>query len=384
MKPLVSIIMPVFNSERYLPKSIESVLCQTVRDFELLCVDNGSTDGSMVVLQAKAHEDPRIVVLQEPRKGVSNARNAGLSRAVGDYVVFLDADVFVSSNLLEQALGKAKAGDADMTIFGFDEYRSEEGAFFQREVCGAQELYDEAFVLRDVSCLSTEITTPNVWRILFKRSFVESKSIRFETDLRTAEDLAFIYEALFSAATISLLADRLYHYRRDVPTSLTRSNREGDGMKALDHIHCYLERAEHEDQYRRHFVNLVLDTVRYGLETAADSCEFKNLYACYHEKWHGYIARNQALVDGRYKSFFQDMCTDSVEQYAFSLYADMRTRHEETVARLAKAENDLRVERDREAACRAELEDVIGSHSFRVGRMLMYVPSRIKSMITHS
>ena len=90
MKPLVSIIMPVFNSERYLPKSIESVLCQTVRDFELLCVDNGSTDGSMVVLQAKAHEDPRIVVLQEPRKGVSNARNAGLSRAVGDYVVFLE------------------------------------------------------------------------------------------------------------------------------------------------------------------------------------------------------------------------------------------------------------------------------------------------------
>ena len=155
-------------------------------------------------------------------------------------------------------------------------------------------------------------------------------------------------------------------------------------MRALDHIRGYLERAEHKDQYRRHFINLVLDTVRYGLETAADPGEFKNLYACYHEKWHGYIARNQVLIDGRYRIFFQDMCTDNAEQYAFLLYADMRTRYEETVACLVRTENDLRIEKDREAACRAELEDVVGSHSFRVGRMLMYVPSRIKSMITHS
>ncbi len=384
MKPLVSIVMPVFNSKRYLSESIESVLCQTVRDFELLCVDNGSTDGSMAVLQEKACEDPRVVVLQEPQKGVSNARNAGLARAAGDYVAFLDADDFISPDLLERALDKATKSDADMTIYGFDEYRSEEGAFLQREVCGVQELYGEAFALQDIPCLSTEITTPNVWRILFKRSFIEGKSIRFETDLRTAEDLAFIYESLFNAASVSLIADRLYRYRRDVPTSLTRSNREGDGMRALDHIRGYLERAEHKDQYRRHFINLVLDTVRYGLETAADPDEFKNLYACYHEKWHGYIARNQVFIDGRYRSFFQDMCTDNAEQYAFSLYADMRTRHEETVARLVRAENDLRIEKDREAACRAELEDVVGSHSFRVGRMLMYVPSRIKSMITHS
>ena len=86
------------------------------------------------------------------------------------------------------------------------------------------------------------MTTPNVWRILFSRSFLEERAIRFEDDLRTAEDLAFIYKALFSGARIALLDERLYHYRRDVPTSLTRSNREGDGMKALGHIWSYLEK----------------------------------------------------------------------------------------------------------------------------------------------
>ena len=242
MGPSASVVMPVFNSGQYLSDSIESVLRQTYSDFELLCVDNASTDNSLSMLREESEKDSRISILRESRRGVSNARNTGLAYASGDYVAFIDADDFISPSLLEYALSKAQKYNADMVIFGFDEYQTVEKSFFARELCEDHSLYEQSFTLDEISCLSTEVTTPNVWRILFNRSFLVEQSICFEDDLRTAEDLAFIYKALFSGARIVLLDERLYHYRRDVSTSLTRSNREGDGMKALGHIWSYLEK----------------------------------------------------------------------------------------------------------------------------------------------
>ena len=136
MGPSVSVVMPVFNSGQYLSDSIESVLCQTYSDFELLCVDNASTDDSLSVLREESEKDSRISVLQDNRRGVSNARNTGLAYASGDYVAFIDADDFILPSLLEHALFQAQKHNADMVIFGFDEYQSVENSFFARELCG--------------------------------------------------------------------------------------------------------------------------------------------------------------------------------------------------------------------------------------------------------
>ena len=171
MNPSISIIIPVFNSEQYLAESIGSVLRQTFGNFELLCVDNASTDGSLRLLQKEAEKDPRIVVLEEPHSGVSNARNTGLAHASGDYVAFIDADDFISPSLLQLSLDKARKHDADMVIYGFDEYQSTEESFSLREVCEEHQLYKRTFTLNEVPCLSTEITTPNVWRILFRLEY---------------------------------------------------------------------------------------------------------------------------------------------------------------------------------------------------------------------
>ena len=382
MGPSVSVVMPVFNSGQYLSDSIESVLCQTYSDFELLCVDNASTDDSLSVLREESEKDSRISVLQDNRRGVSNARNTGLAYASGDYVAFIDADDFISPSLLEHAISQAQKHSADMVIFGFDEYQSVENSFFARELCEDCSLYERSFTLDEISCLSTEVTTPNVWRILFSRSFLEERAIRFEDDLRTAEDLAFIYKALFSGARIVLLDERLYHYRRDVPTSLTRSNREGDGMKALGHIWSYLEKCGGGYPLKRHFVNLVLDTVRYGLETAADPREYETLFNAYHSKWHDYIAENETMIDDRYRSFFNRIDCNNACHYAYHLYSDMRSYCEDARAHLLKLEEDLRNARASEEGCRMELKDLEASYAFRIGRLLTFLPSRLKAIIT--
>lgn len=381
MNPPISIIIPVFNSEHYLAESIGSVLRQTFGNFELLCVDNASTDGSLRLLRKEAEKDPRIVVLEEPHSGVSNARNTGLAHASGDYVAFIDADDFISPSLLQLSLDKARKHDTDMVIYGFDEYQSMEESFSLREVCEEHQLYERTFTLNEVPCLSTEITTPNVWRILFRRNFLEKKSIQFETDLRTAEDLAFIYKALLKGARVILLDERLYHYRRDVATSLTRLNREGDALKALDYIHTYLKECEDDASLRRHFVNLVLDTVQYGLRTAVEPHEFESLFGAYHSKWHSYIAANETIVASRYKPFFDHMERDSACCYAYSLYANMRAHNEETRVHLLRLEDELRNARASEEERRLEIRRLETSYAFRIGRLITFLPSRVKAML---
>lgn len=386
--PVVSFIMPVYNCEAYLEKSIASVLRQTLSELELVCVDNASTDSSLGILKARAGEDDRIVVVEESRQGVSAARNAGLAHARGDYIAFIDADDFISPDYAERLVEQARRFDAEMTICGFDEYLSADEYCHPREMCEARELYSRAFSLEDAPCLSSEITTPNVWRILFKRGFVEKAHLHFEDDLRTAEDLAFIYRALFVAQRITLVDARLYHYRRDVATSLTRSNREGDGLRALGHIGCYLELVGMDDARKRHFVNLVLDTVRYGLESAASSNEALRLFDEYHEIWHGFIRENEALIDARYRPFFEKVDECNAYEYLFDLYSRLRDEAERYDARLSRLKGELEKARAETKAARHELEacsserdDLLGSWAFRIGKAITFIPSKIKAKL---
>ena len=133
---------------------------------------------------------------------------------------------------------------------------------------------------------------------------------------------------------------------------------------------------------KRHFVNLVLDTVRYGLETAADPREFETLFDAYHSRWHDYIVENEAMIDDRYRSFFNRIDCDNVCHYAYRLYSDMRASCEDTRAHSLRLEEDLRNARASEERCRMELKGLESSYAFRIGRLLTFLPSRLKAIIT--
>lgn len=133
---------------------------------------------------------------------------------------------------------------------------------------------------------------------------------------------------------------------------------------------------------KRHFVNLVLDTVRYGLETAADPREFETLFDAYHSRWHDYIVKNEAMIDDRYRSFFNRINCDNACYYAYHLYSDMRAYCEDTRAHSLRLEEDLRNARASEEGCRMELKGLEASYAFRIGRLLTFLPSRLKARIT--
>ena len=123
----VSVIIPVYNTEKYLRQCLDSVVNQTLRDIEIICVDDGSTDGSIEILREYEQKDSRVKVLCQKNQYAGVARNNGLNYASGEYVFFMDSDDYCCHELLERAVDRAKMVDADIVVFDHECYDESTG-----------------------------------------------------------------------------------------------------------------------------------------------------------------------------------------------------------------------------------------------------------------
>lgn len=131
MKPMVSIIMPVYNAQRYLRETVESVMAQTFQEFEVLAVNDGSTDESLKILQEYAEQDERIRIIDKENSGVSDTRNVGIAQAKGEYLAFLDADDLLSPEYLAVMADAAQRTGADMLVCNYVPFHSAKELFFK-------------------------------------------------------------------------------------------------------------------------------------------------------------------------------------------------------------------------------------------------------------
>ena len=127
MSVKVSVILPVYNASDYLHQCMDSIVGQTLKDIEIICVDDGSTDNSLDILKEYEQKDKRVKVIQQKNAGAGAARNNGLSIATGEYLSFLDSDDFFEPDMLEKAYEKAKGSNAQIVVFRSDQYRRFEG-----------------------------------------------------------------------------------------------------------------------------------------------------------------------------------------------------------------------------------------------------------------
>ena len=213
MTPCVSIIVPVYNTAEFIHIAIDSVLQQTFRNFELLLIDDGSTDKSPAICDEYAAKDGRIKVFHLKNGGVSSARNYGLDQATGDFVAFLDSDDWFDADHLENLLSIQKRNNADVVVIGctFDcsdgtatgSQWSHEGQ--KKSYIG----YKEILTL----IVNYESSFYCVWDKLFARTLIEQKKIRFERKAKLGEDSFFAYLALSNSNVVELDCSRsTYHY----------------------------------------------------------------------------------------------------------------------------------------------------------------------------
>lgn len=218
----VSVVMPVYNAEKYLEESLGRVVSQTLREIEIICVDDGSTDRSPQIIEEYCASDDRITLIRQKNQYAGVARNHGLKHCRGEYVVFFDADDRFDTEALEKLYRKAKEDDADMCVCDIRKWDSEADKYVLPSNYLRKEFMPEQvpFSVKDIPQYIFNFTTNIPWNKMYRRSYIEKYGLQFEAR-KSANDVLFVMQALYLAESITIVDERLMDYRYNNSQSLT-------------------------------------------------------------------------------------------------------------------------------------------------------------------
>lgn len=212
-KGLVSVIIPVFNVEKYLSKCIKSVIAQTYTNIEIIIIDDGSPDNSGKIADYYAAKDKRIKVIHKENKGVAAARNTGLDNARGEFIIYIDSDDWISNDHISHLLMLQKINNADMCMT--TEFYITKNDKQKKEIIKTISSEDAAILL-----LSPKMTVGS-YNKLYRRQWLLNNGIRQNEKLFSGEGLNYIVTAAQYANYVTISNRRIYYYRRNVPESAT-------------------------------------------------------------------------------------------------------------------------------------------------------------------
>lgn len=212
--PLVSVIVAVYQSEKFLRRCVDSILNQSLQDIEVLLVDDGSSDKSAKICKEYVQKDLRIRFFLKKHSGVSDTRQKGLESATGDYVIHCDSDDWMEPNMLETLYEKAKKCDVDMVVCNYwAEYRKR----VVHNVFGQS--FDSSIDLKE----QMHNLSSHVWNKMIRRSFIENNKLHFLPFICYAEDLYFVFRTLDLTPNIAYVPLPLYHYNVQNEDSMTHN-----------------------------------------------------------------------------------------------------------------------------------------------------------------
>lgn len=213
--PKISVIVPVYNVEKYLHKCLDSIINQRFRDIEIICINDGSTDSSLDILEIYAKKDNRIKVISQKNSGPGHARNVGLANANGEYISFVDSDDFLCENSLMEVYFNAISNDSDISIFKFYNFNEDGDTYIPTgllsdDVFGEVDYNNFTFTYKDIK----EHVMHNyfaVWFKLYKKEFLDRYALSFPEGI-VYEDVLFQVKSFLFADKMSFLPKHLYNY----------------------------------------------------------------------------------------------------------------------------------------------------------------------------
>lgn len=231
----ISIIVPVYNVEQYLGKCLESLTNQTLSDIEIICINDGSTDNSAVILQEYAKKDNRIKILTQENAGISNARNNGLKVAKGEYIGFCDSDDHVDSDFYEKLYTSAKKYNADIAVANIIKIRKDKLqkflSFKDTIVC---EDYREKLQICDVPDYSY------VWNKIYRSETLKESKLLFEEG-KTYEDMIFSVQILLYLKRLVTVPDTNYYYLSRKGSIVHNRENDKDSKNAMEFVKNFLK-----------------------------------------------------------------------------------------------------------------------------------------------
>lgn len=391
--PLVSVIIPSYNAESYIEECVNSVLSQSLKDFELIVVDDGSTDSTVNLV--KTFQDSRLSLIETPHSNAGRARNLGMSKATGEYLYFLDADDFISEDCLLKLTECAEEANADVVI------------------CKSHYLDDKTKETSPLTFSMIDVETNKVlagdalphkpfqsfvgwpWDKLFRRDFVDGLGITFQ-EQRSSNDALFVFVALAKAAGLYCTDDDLVTHRTNNVASLehTRSKSWRCALSAMEAIGSYLKNNETSPSVWKSYCNWVTHFSRWNMASLDSDALSPDVADAFFEL----IGKNTLPASDYYNPVDADFAalahaTNSEIQAAYvKQWAEEERKIDELVKHIGKLESEkisltdhLRAvegQNSRSATriynLSAEVKAVRNSHSYRLGNLLLTPLSFVK------
>lgn len=316
----ISIILPVYNEEKYLKQCLDSLCSQTLKEIEIICVDDGSTDNSLEILRNYEILDNRIKILTQKNQYAGVARNYGMQHASGKYLLFLDSDDFFQQDMLEKMYQIAEHDQLDITICHYDLFHdlrqeklltdfSVRDSYFpnnQKIFCGKDMNYAGIF----------QGTVGWAWDKLFRTEFVKSCGYQFP-DFRSSEDGFFVYMLMAKAERIGVLQEHFISHRMYNFNSLSNTKEQNweNGFKMLKLIRKELGRQKLYNLYEQSFISFAIEFQMYYLTSMYE----KNAFCNCHQYIKEYMEPAYHFMEypGKYLC-----CSNDIEKYKQVLQLD--------------------------------------------------------------
>lgn len=267
----ISVIIPVFNVEKYLNECLDSICNQTFEDIEIICVNDGSTDNSLVILEEYASKDSRIKIISQQNQGLAASRNCGFAHSIGKYVYFIDSDDYLELDALKKLYNNAISNNSDMVMFKFqkvDDFRNvhRRGVAFNIDrFFGDIDYSNFTFTYKEVKSQVMNSAFSACLK-LYKKEFVDSLDFTFPVGLNF-EDVPVHVKVMIEAERISFVPESLYNYRSN-PDSILNSSANGfDIFKVIDLVEDYLKSNDYYDEFENEFISFKIAQILIYLKT---------------------------------------------------------------------------------------------------------------------
>ena len=268
--PKISVIIPVYNTEKYIKECLDSVICQTLSDIEIICIDDGSIDNSLQILSEYEKKDERIRVLKQKNRGAGSARNLGLKFAKGEYIAFLDSDDFFNFNFLEKMYNKAQKHDSDIVICSANSYNTEKQEYELMHWSLEQRFLPpkEVFNYEDIPDYIFNIGQNWNWNKIYRHNFIVENKIDFQKLYRT-NDLLFTCKALILAKKISVINETLVNYRIAQEKNCQSTNHiyPFDFYKAFRQLRIFLLSSKKYEKVKKSYLAWAIDGCAYNINS---------------------------------------------------------------------------------------------------------------------
>lgn len=284
----VSVVVPVYNAEKYIDKCINSIIKQTLEDIEIILINDGSRDKSLEICKKYEHIDSRVRVIDKPNSGVSSSRNIGIDISTGEYITFIDADDWIESNMIENLYIKAKAYKGSIVISNyFRNYINKEHIVnlnIEDEYLENNEIKEKLiFPLignKHIDKKDSILGFRSPWAKLFRLDIIKEHNIRFREELTIYEDALFNIEFLSKVNRVIIDKNAYYHYFNNLNSTLNLYNENCwiTNKMYIELVSEFLIENNYKNQIASRFIFMKLDLITKAIFNECKFTNKKNIY----------------------------------------------------------------------------------------------------------